>query len=89
MIANQNCKSFVEMIFLFLFQPSNAQIYITTLSRYVMFTPTCFDISVSFSRNLKNVCLSRLHELLKLWLLKLQFNEIIRLKYIKILFGGR
>ena len=31
----------------FLFQPSNAQIYNTTVSLYIMHTPTCFDISLS------------------------------------------
>ena len=64
MIAIQNCKTLVEMnyFFLFSFQPSNAQIYIyiylTTLSRYIMFNPTCFDMSVSSSGSLKNLCLS-------------------------------
>ena len=75
--------------FLFLFQPTNAQIYITTLSLYTMFTPTCFEISVSTSGSLKKLGLTKLRKFLKLWLLKLQFHEIIRLKYIKILFGRR
>jgi hypothetical protein len=44
----------------FLFEPANAQIYITKLSLYIMFTPTCFDISVSSAGSLKNLCLAKL-----------------------------
>jgi hypothetical protein len=54
-----------------------------------MFNPTCFDISVSSSGSFKNFHLAKLHEFLKGKLLKLQFHKIIRLKYIKILFGYR
>jgi hypothetical protein len=36
-----------EHLLLFLFQTTNAQIYITTISLYVTYTPTCFDISVT------------------------------------------
>ena len=61
------------IILFFLFQPTNAQIYITTLSLYIMFTPPCFDISVSSSGSFKTLCLAKLHKFLKLWLLKLQF----------------
>jgi hypothetical protein len=39
-------------------QTNNAQIYITTLSLYIMFTPTCFDISVSSSSSFKSFCSS-------------------------------
>jgi len=38
-------------------------------------------------REFKNLCLANLLKFLKLRLLKLQFHKIIRLKYIKILFG--
>ena len=34
---------------LFLFQPTNAQIYVTTVSLYLLYTPTCFDVSLSSS----------------------------------------
>jgi hypothetical protein len=61
-----------------------AQIYITKLSLYIMFTPTCFYIS---SGSLKNVCLVKLHKVLKLRLLELQFPKIIILNYTKILFS--
>jgi hypothetical protein len=33
--------------YIVLLQPTNAQIYITILSLYMMFTPTCFNTSVS------------------------------------------
>jgi len=59
----------------FLFQPTNAQIYITILSVYIMSTPTCFDISVSSTGSLINLCLAKLRKFLKLWLLKLQFPK--------------
>jgi hypothetical protein len=68
---------------LFLFQPTNAQIYITTPPLYIRYTHTCFDITVSSSGSFKNLCLTKLHKFLKLWLLKLWFHKIIRLKYIK------
>jgi len=35
--------------FLFLLQPTNAQLYITTESLYIIYTTTCIDISVSLS----------------------------------------
>ena len=34
---------------LFLFQPTNAQLIITTVSLYIIYIPICFDISVSSS----------------------------------------
>jgi len=37
------------IVLLFVFEPTNAQIYFTTLSLYILFTATCFDISVSSS----------------------------------------
>jgi hypothetical protein len=45
---------------MYLLQVTKAQIYITTLSLYIMFTATCFDISVPFSGSLKNLCLVKL-----------------------------
>jgi len=39
----------VCIFLLFLFQPTSAQIYITTVSFYIMYTPTCFNISMSSS----------------------------------------
>jgi hypothetical protein len=74
---------------LFLFQPTNAQIYITQLSLCIMFTSTCFDISMSSSGSFKNLCLVKLHKFLKLRLLKWLYHKIVRLKYINILFGYR
>ena len=38
---------------LFLLQPTIAQICITIFSLYIMFTPTCFDTSVSSSGSFK------------------------------------
>jgi len=58
---------------------------ITVFSLYIMFTPTCFDTSVSSSGSLKNLSFIKLHKFFKLKLLKLQFHKIIRLK----LFGCR
>jgi hypothetical protein len=79
---------YVPCIFLLFSLPTtNAQLYITTQSLYIMFNPTYFDISVSSSGSIKNLCLSTLNKFLKLRLLRLQFHKIIRLKYIKILFG--
>jgi len=89
MITNINCKDPVEIKYFFLFQLSNAPTYITTLSLYIMFTPTCFDISVSSSGSFKKLCLAKLQNFLKLRMLKLKFHKIITLKYIKILFGRR
>jgi cytochrome c oxidase assembly factor CtaG len=44
----------VPFIFvLFLLQPINAQIYITVFSLSIVFTPTCFDTSVSSSGSFK------------------------------------
>jgi len=40
-------------------------------------------------REFKKLGLAKLRKFLKLWLLKLQFHKIIRLKYIKILFDRR
>jgi len=38
---------FVFIVFYcFLLQPTNVQIYITTVSFYIIYTPTCFDISI-------------------------------------------
>ena len=86
MITKKTVKTLYKLI-IFLFQLSKSQIYIATISLYVMFTPACFDISVSSSGSFKNVCLSKLHKLLKSRLLKLQLDKFITLKYIKILFG--
>jgi hypothetical protein len=77
------------IILLFLFQPTNAEIYITTLSLYIMFTPRCFDISMSSSGRFRTLCLAKLHNFLKLWLLKLQFPKtefIVSLRDDQIIF---
>jgi len=74
---------------LFLFQPTNAQIYVAAPALYIRYTHTCFDITLSSSGSFKNVSVTNLHKFLKLRLLKLQFRKIIRLKYIKLLFGRR
>ena len=61
-------------------------IYITIFSRYILFTSTCFDTSVSSSGNFKNLYFAKLHEFLKLKVLKLQFHNIfIIFKYISII----
>ena len=65
--------------------PSNAHIYITVFPLYIMFTPTCFDTSVSSSGSFKNVYFAKLHKFLELRLLKLKFHKIFRWK----LFGHR
>jgi len=36
-------------LLLFVLQPTNAQLYITRVSLYIMYTATCFDISISSS----------------------------------------
>ena len=51
-----------------------------------MFTPAWSNISTSSSGSFTFVP-AKLHKLLKLMRLKLQFHIIIKLKYIKILFG--
>jgi len=56
---------------MYLLQVTNAQVYITTLSFYIMFTPTCFDISVLSSGSFKNLCLSKLLKFLELMFVKL------------------
>ena len=38
-----------QINFIFLFEPTNAQIYITTVSLYITYTPTRFDIIMSSS----------------------------------------
>ena len=65
---------------LFLLQPTNAQIYITSFSLYMLFTATYFDTSVSSSGSFKNLYLATLHRFLELKLLKLQFHKTIRWK---------
>ena len=42
---------------------------------YVMFTPTCFDIYVSFSGILKNLCFAKLHKLFKIKTVVSNMNE--------------
>jgi len=55
---DQSILMHVPCIFLLVsFQPTNTQIYITTLYLYIMFTLTCFDISVSSSGSFKNFVL--------------------------------
>ena len=36
-------------LLLFLLQPTNEPLYITTVSLYIIYTPTCFDSSMSSS----------------------------------------
>ena len=50
----------------YIFETTSAQIYITTHSLYIIFTPTCFDISVSSLGSFKNLCLAKLRKFLKL-----------------------
>jgi len=64
-------------VLLFLFQPTNTQIYITTLYLYIIFTLTCFDISVLSSGRFKIFCLAKFRRFLRLRLLKLQFHKIL------------
>jgi hypothetical protein len=65
---------------LFVLQPTNAQIYITVFPLYIMFTPTCFDTSVSSSGSFRKLYFATLHKFLQLKLLKLKFHKIIRWK---------
>lgn len=67
----------------FLLKPTNAPLYITAVSLYVIYTPTCFYISVL------HLCLAKLHKFLKFKMLKIKFQKIVRIKYIKILFYRR
>jgi hypothetical protein len=74
---------------LFLFRPTNAQIYIIKTSLYIRYSYTSFDITVSSLGSLKKLCLAKLHKFLKIKAVKnLQLHKIIGLIYIKILFGG-
>ena len=52
-----NFNACTVYIYMFLLQPTNAQIYIIILSLYIMFTATCFDTSVSSSESFKT-CIS-------------------------------
>jgi hypothetical protein len=76
--VNFNARA-VRLI-LFLLQPTNTQIYITIFSLYIMFTPTCFDTSVSSSGSFKNLYFAMLHQFLELKLLKLQVHKIVTQK---------
>ena len=60
---------------LFLLQPTDAQIHITTVSLY----STLLHVSTSLChpRGVLHLCLAKLHKFLKLKLLKLQFHKII------------
>jgi hypothetical protein len=79
----------LQLFFLFLFQPTNAQLYITTNSiclcdvYFYIFRHLCVIL-----RQFQNFCLAKLRKFLKLWLLILQFHKIIRLKYTEIVFGS-
>ena len=55
---------------LFLFQPTNAQIYIATVSLYMMYAATCFDISMS-SQGVLNLWLVKLHKIFKIEAVKI------------------
>ena len=65
---------------LFVLQPTNAPIYITVFSLYIMFTPACFNTSVSSSGSLKNLYFAMVHQSLELQPLKLQLHKRIRWK---------
>ena len=58
---------------MFLLQPTNAQLYITTVSLYTIYIPTCHPHRVL------HLCLAKLHKFLILKLLKLQFHKIIKI----------
>ena len=64
---------------LFLLKPTNAQLYCTTVFLEIIYTPTCFDISLSLSGSF-NLCLARLHKFLKLKLLRLEFHKTIKIQ---------
>jgi hypothetical protein len=49
----------------YLNQLMHKYIYITSLYLHIIFTPTCFDISVSSLGSLKNLCLVKLLKFLK------------------------
>jgi hypothetical protein len=79
----------LQLFFLFLFQPTNAQLYITTNSislydvYFYMFRHICVIL-----REFQNFCLAKLRKFLKLWLLILQFHKTIRWKYTEIESGS-
>ena len=60
---------------LLLYQPTNSQIYYTTISLYTMYTPVRFDITMSLSGNL--IFVSNLHKFLLLELLKCSFIKLL------------
>jgi hypothetical protein len=60
-----------------LFQPTNAQIDITTVCLYIMYTNISFDISISSSGNFTFVPV----QIIKIEAPKLQADKIIRQKY--------
>ena len=67
-------------VLLFLLQQTNSQLYIITVTLYIMYTATCFDISMSPSVSFAFV-LAKVYKVLKLMLLKLQLHKIIKIYY--------
>jgi hypothetical protein len=55
------------ILWLFVFELTNAQMFITKISLCIRFTPTCFDISVPSSGIFKDMCLAELRKLIERW----------------------
>jgi len=65
----------------YIYQPNHK--YIKSVSLYIIYTPACFDISVSLSGNL--IFVSNLHKILLLKPLKYNFINLLFKVFFKIL----
>ena len=65
----------IQTNLLFLLQPTNAQLYITTLFLYIIYTATCFDIFMSSSGSFTFVPCQGTYFFFKLELLKSLFHK--------------
>jgi hypothetical protein len=57
---------------------NNRTINITTVFLYVIYTPKCFDMSVTSSGSF-HLCLAKLHKFLKWKVLESQFHNIFEI----------
>ena len=74
----------VPRIFIVLIATKKCTITITTVTLYIIYSPTCFDISMSSSGSFTFV-LAKLHKFLKLKMLN--HNSVKLLKCIQIIFN--
>jgi hypothetical protein len=76
---NSPCETLsnhIKNMFVFIIT-NKCAINITTVSLYIIYTPTCFGIYI-IVREVLHLFLAKLHEYLKLRLLKSQFHKIIK-----------